>query len=69
MELCGECTAIIAGSSPSNQKYLKYKLKTVSTKLSEFHKIPYIVHIKHVMCPVQHRAPLGKHICQSSGPA
>ena len=32
----GVCDTVSLGSSPWNRKYLKHKLKTVSTKLSEF---------------------------------
>ena len=47
----GECSAIRQSLSLSSWKYLKYKLKIVSTKLSEFpQNTPYHIYIivKHI---------------------
>ena len=33
---------------PFIRKYLKHKLKTISTKLSEFPKIPHTIHIRQL---------------------
>ena len=48
---CGVCDAIILSSSPWNGKYLKCKRKTVSTKLSEFPKLPITTHKKLYIGP------------------
>nr|KAJ0195827.1 hypothetical protein LSAT_V11C700371650 [Lactuca sativa] len=44
----GVCHAITPSSSLRYRKYLKPKLKTVSTKLSEFPTLPHIMH-SHVL--------------------
>ena len=47
-QVCMWCTATAPAPSPSTKRYLKPKLKTVSTKLSEFpHNTSYHASIQH----------------------
>ena len=49
----GVCHAIIPSSSLRYRKYLKPKLKIISTKLSEFPTLPHTIHnhILHILGP------------------